>query len=95
MAIESISLSISRRVWDGAGINLATSRSAVGLTTNCAIKPGENAKFCETVQCACAKVLINVRVFLLFFVVDYFDIWLRHEVIHQKLYEEYIIHSTV
>ena len=23
--------------------------------------PGENAKLCETVQCACAKVLINVR----------------------------------
>ena len=25
--------------------------------------PGENAKICETVQCACAKVLMNVGFF--------------------------------
>ena len=60
MTVEIISLSISSRVWDGAGINLATLQSEVGLATDCAMGPGENAKLCETVQCACAKVLINV-----------------------------------
>ena len=36
MTIETISLSISMKAWDQAGIKLITTGSAVGHTTDCA-----------------------------------------------------------
>ena len=41
MNIETISRSIAMKVWDRAGIELATPGSAVGLTTDCAKAPGK------------------------------------------------------
>ena len=40
MTVEIISRSISMKVWNGAGIKLATPGSAVGLATDCAMEPG-------------------------------------------------------
>ena len=39
MTVEIISLSITTKVWDWAGIKFITPGSAVGLT-NCATRPG-------------------------------------------------------
>ena len=41
MAIEIISQSISTKVWDRAGIQLATPGSAARLVTDCATQPGD------------------------------------------------------
>ena len=55
MAVEIISLSISTKVWDRAGIKLATPGSAVRLAsvarhiTDCTTRPGLQHKFkCTT-----------------------------------------------
>ena len=40
LTIETISRSISTKVWDQAGIELTTPVSAAGLTTNCGTGPG-------------------------------------------------------
>ena len=39
MTVEIISLSISRKVWNRAEIEIMTPGSAVGLTTDCATGP--------------------------------------------------------
>ena len=50
MTVEIISQSISTKVWDQAGIKLATPGSAVKLTsvarhvTDCAMRPGSDCK---------------------------------------------------
>ena len=56
MTVEIISRSISMKVWDGAGIELATSESAVRLAsvarhvTECATRPCSNFSFCDATQ---------------------------------------------
>ena len=46
MTIEIISRSISKKVWDRAGIELATPGTAVRHATNCATGPGSVLGLC-------------------------------------------------
>ena len=61
MAVEIISLSISTKVWDQAGINLTT-RSAVGLATDSvqhSVKAGLSLKWLQTPNTGTVKTCLK------------------------------------